>query len=312
MKRLSDPAIALSILIVNWNTRQDLLRCLASVQTNPPTCPFEIVVFDNASADNSAEAVAAQYPQVRLEVSHENLGFARGNNRAASGAQGRLWLLLNPDTVVHPGAIDALVLYLTERPAVAAVGPRLINPDGSRQLSIERLPSLFREWWRLFHLDRLYPMSRYPNEVLDSQVPQPVEVLKGACLLLRADAVKPLGLFDDEYFVYSEEVDLCDRLGQAGWELHWLPEAVVTHSGGRSTNQVADRMFLELYRNKIKFFRKRRSRLTGTLYKFVLLQASLARFGLGQAIQVLPLSSKHAWADVARQYRLLLAALPSL
>ena len=302
----------LSILIVNWNTRQDLLRCLASITANPPACPFEVLVFDNASADGSAEAVAAQYPQVRLEVGPENLGFARANNRAASSAQGQFWLLLNPDTVVHPGSVDALMRHLAEQPRAAAVGPRLINPDGSPQLSIERLPSLFREWWRLFHLDRLYPVSQYTKAFLASQVAQRVEVLNGACLLLRADAVRPLGLFDEDYFVYSEEVDLCDRLGQAGWELHWLPEAIVTHSGGRSTSQVADRMFLELYRNKIKFFRKRRSALAGTLYKLILFQASLARFGLGQAARALPLSHRHAWADVARQYRLLLAALPSL
>ena len=279
---------------------------------NRPTCPFEVLVFDNASADGSAEAVAAQYPQVRLEADSENLGFARANNRAASSARGKFWLLLNPDTVVHPGAVDVLVHYLAEQPRVAAVGPRLINPDGSLQLSIERLPSLLREWWRLFHLDRLYPVSRYTKEVLASQVPQRVEVINGACLLLRANAVRPLGLFDEDYFVYSEEIDLCDRLGQAGWELHWLPQAVVTHTGGQSTSQVADRMFLELYRNKIKFFRKRRSALAGSLYKIVLFQASLARFGLGQAIRVLPISGRHAWADVARQYRLLLATLPRL
>ena len=302
----------LSILIVNWNTRQDLLRCLDSITANPPALPFEVLVFDNASTDGSAAAVAAQYPGVRLEAGSENLGFARANNRAASHAQGQFWLLLNPDTVVHPGAVDTLVRYLTEQPCVAAVGPRLINPDGSPQLSIERLPSLFREWWRLFHLDRLYPVSQYAKTFLASQAPQRVEVLNGACLLLRADTVRPLGLFDEDYFVYSEEVDLCDRLGQAGWELHWLPAAIVTHSGGRSTRKVADRMFLELYRNKIKFFRKRRGALAGTLYKLILFQASLARFGLGQAARLLPLSGRHAWADVARQYRLLLAALPNL
>jgi GT2 family glycosyltransferase len=145
----------LSILIVNWNTRQDLLGCLASIMANPPACPFEVLVFDNASADGSAEAVAAQYPQVRLEVSPENLGFARANNRAAAVAAGQYWLLLNPDTLVYPGAIDRLLQYVADHPRVAGVGPRLTNPDGSLQLSIWRLPNLFREWWRLFHLDRL-------------------------------------------------------------------------------------------------------------------------------------------------------------
>jgi GT2 family glycosyltransferase len=304
--------VILSIIIVSWNTRQDVLRCLASIWSSPPACSFEVLVFDNASRDGTAEVVAAEYPQVRLKGSPENLGFARANNRAASLAQGQFWLLLNPDTIVHPGALDALVRYLAGQPRVAAVGPRLINPDGSLQPSIERLPSLFREWWRLFHLDRLYPVSQYAQTVLVSRAPQPVEVLNGACLLVRADAVRPMGLFDEDYFVYSEEIDLCDRLGQAGWELHWLPEAEVTHAVGRSTSQVADQMFLELYRNKIKFFRKRRSALAGALYKFILLQASLVRFALGQLARALPFSRRQAWANIARQYGLLLAALPNL
>ena len=302
----------LSIIIVSWNTRQDLLRCLGSIWAHPPACSFEVVVFDNASKDGTPEAVAAEFPQVRLEVSPENLGFARANNGAASIAQGQFWLLLNPDTIVHPGALDALVRYLASQPRVAGVGPRLVNLDGSLQPSIERLPSLFREWWRLFHLDHLYPVSQYGQRVLTSHAPQQVEVITGACLLLRADVVRAIGLFDEDYFVYSEEIDLCDRLGQAGWEVHWLPEAAVTHASGRSTSQVADQMFLELYRNKIKFFRKRRSAFAGAVYKFILLQASLVRFALGQVAGALPISRRRALAEVARRYGLLIIALPSL
>ncbi len=302
----------LSIIIVNWNTREDLLRCLASVTANPPACPFEVLVFDNASTDGSAEAVATEYPQVCLEVSPENLGFARPNNRAAARAQGRFWLLLNPDTVVHPGALDALVGYLTSQPQVAGVGPRLINPDGSLQPSIERLPTPYSEWWRLLHLDRLYPVSKYPRSALASLRPQRVEVLSGACLLLRREAVETAGLFDEDYFIYSEEIDLCDRLHQQGWELHWVPEAVVTHLGGQSTRQVADQMFLELYRNKVRFFRKRRGQLSAWLYKLVLLQAALIRYGLGKLVRFLPLGRRQEWMETGRQYGLLLVKLPGL
>jgi hypothetical protein len=271
-----------------------------------------VLVFDNASTDGSAEAVAAEYPQVRLEVSPENLGFARANNRAASSAQGRFWLLLNPDTAVHPGAVDVLVRYLASQPRVAAVGPRLVNPDGSLQPSIERLPTIYNEWWRLLHLDHLYPVSKYPQSTLASRRPQRVEVLAGACLLLRREAVEAAGLFDEEYFVFSEEIDLCDRLVEQGWELHWVPEAVVTHLGGQSTRQVADQMFIELYRNKVKFFRKRRGQISAWLYKLALLQAALARYGLGKLMLILPLRRRNKWIEVARQYALLLGKLPGL
>lgn len=302
----------LSIIIVSWNTRRDLLRCLDSIMSAPPTCPFEVLVFDNASADGSAEAVAAAHPQARVEVSPLNLGFGRANNRAASNAKGRFWLFLNPDTIVHSGAIDALVSYLDSKPQVAAVGPRLVNPDGSLQLSIERLPTLYNEWWRLLHLDRLYPLSQYPQSTLNSRQPQLVEVLSGACLLLRQEAVVTGGLFDEEYFVYSEEIDLCDRLHRDGWELRWVPESVVTHLGGRSTRQVATHMFIELYRNKVKFFRKRRGRVSAWFYKLILLQAALIRYLLGNLMQILPVGGRNELIEVGRQYGLLLRKLPSL
>ena len=302
----------LSIIIVNWNTRQDLLSCLASIMACPPSVPFEVIVFDNASEDGSPQAVAAAYPQVRLLISNENLGFARGNNRAAQTAQGRYWLLLNPDTMVQPRAIDVLMGALAGQAQVAAVGPQLVNADGTPQPSIERLPSLFNEWWRLFHLDRVYPVSQYAGSALAGRRPQRVEVLSGACLLLQRDALEAHSLFDEDYFVYSEEIDLCDRLRAAGWALQWVPEAVVTHFGGRSTRLAADRMFIELYRNKVKFFRKRRGHAAARLYKLVLLQAALVRFGLSKLASVLPIGRRAELRETGRQYGLLLGQLSNL
>ncbi len=302
----------LSIIIVNWNTRQDLLECLDSVFVNPMAAEMDVIVVDNASTDGSADAVASRYPQVRLIRSSENLGFAKANNRAAALSSSRYWLLLNPDALVHAGAIDRMLHYMEEHPNVAAVGPRLLNPDGSGQLSIWRRPTLFREWWRLFHLDQLYPFSEYSPAVLDSKKPRRVDILHGACLLLRRDVVHGMGLFDEDYFIFSEEIDLCDRLGRADWELHWVPEAVVTHKGGQSTRQVADAMFIELYRNKTKFFRKRRGRLAASLYKLILLQAALARYLPGQIMRLLQVRGRDQWIDTARQYRLLMSVLPSL
>lgn len=302
----------LSIIIVNWNTRQHLLECLESIFANPTAAEMEVVVVDNASTDGSAEAVSSTYPSVKLIRSSENLGFAKANNHAAALSTSQYWLLLNPDTLVHSGAIDRLLQYIGEHVNVAAVGPRLIHPDGSGQLSIWRRPTLLREWWRLFHLDRLYPLSEYPPSTLTSQQARRVDILHGACLLLRRDVVQSMGLFDEDYFVFSEEIDLCDRLGRAGWELHWVPEAVVTHKGSQSTRQVADAMFIELYRNKTKFFRKRRGRLAAFLYKLILLQAALARYLTGQTLRLLRPDGQAQWIDTIRQYRLLMAILPNL
>jgi GT2 family glycosyltransferase len=302
----------LSILIVNWNAGDYLAQCLEALYAHPPTGPFEVIVVDNASTDGSLARVAERFPQVTQIACDTNLGFGRANNRAAALAQGEYWLLLNPDTVVPEGAVDQLVAYLDAHPRAGAVGPRLVNADGSLQPSVERLPTLFREWWRLFHLDRLYPVSQYALRGAQALAARPVEVVNGACLLLRRADLPPPGLFDEDYFVYSEEIDLCDRLRQAGRELHWVPAVTVTHFGGRSTRQAADEMFLELYRNKVLFFRKRRGPRAANLYKLVLLMAAGTRFVLGQLVRPLPLPQRSRWLALTRQYGQLLAVLPGL
>jgi GT2 family glycosyltransferase len=301
-----------SILIVNWNAADYLLRCVEALYAHPPSAGFEVIVADNASTDGSVARLAAQFPQVVRVASDINMGFARANNQAGAVAGGRYWLLLNPDTLVPAGAIDQLVAYLQAHPRVGAVGPRLLNPDGTLQPSVERLPTLVREGWRLFHLDRLFPVSQYPWQRTAVLIPRPVEVINGACLLVRKADLPPPGLFDEDYFVYSEEIDLCDRLRQAGRELHWVPQVTVTHFGGRSTHQAADAMFLELYRNKVLFFRKRRGQLAAVVYKLVLLLAAGTRFVMGQAARWLPLPQRGHWLNLTRLYGRLLAALPRL
>ena len=310
--RVDSTPCVVSILIVNWNAVAFLKQCLDSVLAHPPASPFEVIVFDNASTDGSVDRLAPFYTQVRWLTSETNLGFAAANNRAASLAKGTYWLLLNPDTLMSAGTIDRLVTYLEARPRVGAAGPRLLNSDGSLQPSIERLPSLFREWWRLFHLDRLYPISSYPRTTLASSAPRAVEVLNGACLLVRRAALPPPGLFDEDYFVYSEEIDLCDRMRQAGQSLHWVPEVSITHFGGRSTHQAADAMFLQLYGNKVRFFRKRRGPLTAHLYKHIVLLAASTRVALGLMVWRLPVRQAERWRTLTRQYMRLLAALPAL
>ena len=307
----AEPPCHVSILIVNWNAGVYLQSCLATLYAQPPIARFEVIVIDNASTDGSPARLAEAFPQVVCQVSQHNLGFARANNQAAALAQGEYLLLLNPDTLVSRGAIDHMVRYLQAHPEVGAVGPRLLNADGTLQTSVERLPSLFREWWRLFHLDALYPVSRY-RLAPSALAARRVEVINGACLMLRRADLPPPGLFDEDYFVYSEEIDLCDRLRQAGRELHWLPEVTVTHLGGRSTRQAAEAMFLELYRNKVLFFRKRRGRLSASVYKSVLLMAAATRFGLGQLVRVLPLPQRERWLQLTRNYGRLLLALPNL
>lgn len=270
----------LSIIIVSWNTRQLLAQCLTTVHENLATLPHldvETYVVDNASADESTQMVQADFPWVRLIANQENVGFARANNQAIRQATAGYVLLLNPDTELKPGSLATLLEFMAQHPQAGAVGPYLLNPDGSLQISCYPAPTPWREFWRLFHLDALWPYFSYRQERWSTKEPREVDVIKGACLMVRHDALKQVGLLDEGFFIYAEEVDLCRRLIVAGWHLYWLPESKVLHYGGQSTKQVAADMFLRLYETKVLYFRKHYGRLGARVYKLILLAATLTR-----------------------------------
>lgn len=271
----------LSIIIVSWNTCGLLAQCLTSIYANAPSCAFEVFVVDNASSDGSTAMVRRDFPQARLIANNFNAGFARANNQAICQSEARLVLLLNPDTDVEPGALDALIQYIDAYPHAGAAGARLLNSDGSLQPSCYPAPTLAREFWRLFHLDRLYAYGVYDMSRWDSAAPRAVDVVMGACLLLRREALDQVGLLSEDYFMYSEELDLCWNLRQSGWQVYWVPGARVVHYGGQSTTQVASDMFLRLYQGKVLYIRKHHGRFTALLYKGILLGATAMRLLAG-------------------------------
>lgn len=301
----------LSIIIVNWNTRQLLAECLDSIYASPPDRKFEIWVVDNNSKDGSQTMLREMYPRVNLIANSCNPGFARANNQAIGQCTGDNILLLNPDTVVKPGALRHLIEFFDEHPEAGAAGPRLINSDGSLQISAYPQPTLWRELWRLFHIDNFHHWALYPMDEWDQDTPRQVDVLMGACLLIRRKVLDQIGLFDEDYFMYSEEVDLCCRVRKAGWWIYWLPRAVVVHYGGQSTDQVAAEMFLHLYHGKILYFRKHYSWLSVQLYKIVLLLASLGRLALTPITLIEPPERRKKHLELSRNYRRLIGALPN-
>ena len=303
----------LTIIIVNWNTRDLLIDCLNSIQENLGTVPTpqtETFVVDNASSDGSAEAVRSSFPRVHLIENRDNVGFSRANNQAAELAQGKYVLLLNPDTMLQPSAIKTMIAYLDSHDYVGAVGPRIVNPDGTVQVSIYPQPTLLRETWRLFHLDRIVPYGSYSTSILDSESPRVVDILMGVCIMLRREIVQNLGLFDEQFFVFSEDFDMCVRIRKAGWQIHWLPKAEITHHESQSTKQIPDEMFLELYRNKVKFFRKHYGDFSATLYKVLLFFVSLTRYIPGWVGGKTPVFQNQNMSSKSIQYRKLITALP--
>ena len=302
----------LSVVIVNWNTRELLAQCLHSLIHSLILKDYEIFVVDNASTDHSIQMVQEGFPQVCLVENNENVGFARANNQAIRLSAGRYILLLNSDTIVKPGAIDALIDFMNAHPNAGACGARLLNQNGSLQFSCSPEPTLGSEFKRLFHVPGVRPDGYYPMDFWDQSIPHQVDVILGACLLLRRHTLDKVGLMDEEYFIYSEEVDLCKRIRIAGWKLYWVPQGEVIHLGGQSTRQVPEAMFLRLYQAKLIYFRKRHGRGQAILYKLIIMTAALFRIMLVPFAWLEQPLKRQALLSMTRNYKRLLLALPSL
>jgi len=302
----------LSVIVVNWNTGDLLRRCLETIYADLAEIQAEVLVVDSASTDHSLIAAQEQFPQAFYILTQENVGFGSANNLALRQAMGDYLLLLNPDTLVHPGAIHTLLNYMVENPHVGASAPRLLNVDGSLQYSCSPEPTLGREFLRLFHLGGVRPDGYYPMDTWDLASPQRVDVILGACMLVRRTALDQAGLFDERFFMYSEEVDLCRRIRLAGWKIYWIPQAEVIHYGGQSTRQIATEMFVQLYRAKIEYFRKHHGTLQASLYKLILYTSGILRLILAPVGRLEPAPRGEKHRTIAQNYQRLLRELPGL
>jgi N-acetylglucosaminyl-diphospho-decaprenol L-rhamnosyltransferase len=298
----------LSIVIVNWNTRDLLATCLESVLVSPGHAEREVLVVDNASTDGSARMVRERFPQVDLIENQTNVGFACANNQAIQRCRGRYVLLLNSDTRVMGNALEVLEAFMEGHPRAGAAGAKLLNADGSLQPSVHPMLTPAHEFWRLIFLDNVIHRATYGAEFWKATQPRPVEVIKGACLMLRREALSEIGLLDESYFMYTEEVDLCYRLARAGWQLWWVPTAWVTHYGEASSRQVAQDMYIQLYRSKIQFYRKFGGGKRAGFYKWLVRLAYWPRLGVAAVAALFspPLAGE------ARLFRRLLTELRNM
>jgi N-acetylglucosaminyl-diphospho-decaprenol L-rhamnosyltransferase len=269
-------------------------------------------VVDNASTDGTQDMLRNDYPQVHLIENNHNPGFAAANNQALAMIDTDYVILLNPDTVIEPGALNTLVAYLDDHPQVAAAGPRLLNHDGTLQISCYVFPTLFREFLRLSHLDHIWSGVSYRMDRWDLNLPRQVEVIQGACMILRKAALDQVGLFDERFFIYTEEVDLCYRLRQAGWQIHWVPQAEVIHLGGQSTSQVAQEMFIHLYQSKHQFIQKHYGWLAALTYKLVLFITSMPRLLLIPLGWIGLIPANKRLSNLGANYLRLLTLLPRM
>ena len=239
----------LSISIVNTNNRELLLACLESLAgTNA-----EIVVLDNASEDGSADAVRERFPDVRVVAQEFRAGFAANHNTVIRATTGPYVYVLNEDTTADDWRFERLVAYFDAHPRVAALGPKLVYPDGRRQDSAWRFPTPLVSTFGLLSLGRLGVKQSRGDEV------RSVDWVMGAALLLRRAALDDVGLFDEGFFLYSEEVDLQFRLRQAGWEVHYFPDATVVHHESQFSAGIPERRINEMWRSRHRYWRKHHS-----------------------------------------------------
>ncbi|MGB7582214.1 MAG: glycosyltransferase family 2 protein [Sedimentisphaerales bacterium] len=252
-----------SIIIVNWNTRDILRGCLWSVYEQTQDISFEVIVVDNASTDGSVEMVKRDFPQAVLIENMGNRGFAAANNQGLKITKGQYILLLNSDTIVLDGAIQKTVVFAEQHPEAAVIGCKALNPDGSLQPTCFMFPSLINMFLSSTYLYELFPRDRFFGRERmtwwDRNDVREVDVVTGCFMLVRRRAIEQTGLMDEQFFVYGEETDWCYRFRQGGWKVLFIPDAKIVHLGGQSSKQMASQMTLQLKGSILQFMRKHHS-----------------------------------------------------
>src|SRR5881398_1907380 len=245
----------LSVVVVTYNALPWLERCLESVRG------YETIVVDHGSTDGTLDLVRERFPEATL-VEQENKGLGAGSNAGMRLATGDYFLLLNSDAWAIGDAVDRLAAFADEHPRAAVVGPKLLNPDGSLQRTVRGFPTLWRLATEYFFLRKLAPRSQLLNAFygsgFDHDEVREAEFLLGACLLVRRQAADTVGLFDEDFFMFSEETDWCYRFRQAGWKVLFFPGAEFVHVGGASTRRNWGPMFREQVRGHLRFLAKHR------------------------------------------------------
>jgi hypothetical protein len=250
----------LSVVIVNYKSREDLLHCLGLL-TLECGDQFECVVVDNDSRDGTPEALARAFPHVRTIVNRENVGFARAVNQGISATSRRFLLIMNPDCEVQPGMVAELGAFLLNHPKTAIAAPRILNPDRTLEYSARSFPDGFSFLFNRYSLlTRLFPANPWTRRYLltdwDHASVRDVDWVSGACMMVRREAIEEVGGMDEAFFMFNEDVDWCRRMKLAGWAVSYVPSARIVHRVGASRSRVAPRVIYERHRGMIHYFHK--------------------------------------------------------
>jgi GT2 family glycosyltransferase len=292
----------LSVVIVNWNTCEEIRACLKSLLPENSRLTKEIIVVDNASSDGSVEKIPKEFPNVYLVANSDNRGYAEGCNQGILLSKADCILVLNPDTVVNENALERMIQSLRERPRAAVVGCALRLADGKVQKSWYVFPNpfnffLYHSVFSLF-FQRLHSLYYELQALLGLKMrAKRVDWLMGSCLLMRRTAVEDIGLFDPEYFMYCEDTDWCCRAAKAGWRAYYVPDAALTHLHRRSSAQRKHFTLVRLFTSLRRFYGKYNSSASQSALKYAVTLDMLVRFGLLATMKVLQPSRAHYYCE---------------
>jgi GT2 family glycosyltransferase len=302
----------LSIIIVNWNVRDLLRACLHAIAETAGELVAETIVVDSASADDSVAMIETEFPWVRLIACDENVGFPRGNNLGLAQARGAHILLLNPDTVLRLGALQTMVAYLQSNPTVGAVGPKLLNPDGSVQSSRRRFPTMTTMLYESTWLEGVAPatvLDQYYARDLSDDETADVDWVTGACIMVPRAVVEQVGGLDEGYYMYSEELDWCRRIKDAGWRVVYLPAAEVVHHVGKSSEQAVTARHINFQRAKLRYARTYYGASQATMLRAYLLASYSGQLAVEAAKGLVGHRRDLRWQRVHSYYEVLRSGL---
>jgi GT2 family glycosyltransferase len=274
----------ISVCIVNWNTKELLSNCIDSILEKTSDVSYEVIVVDNNSTDGSAEMVKRRFPNCKLIESKENLGFSRGNNLGLWEATGKYILFLNPDTILITNALLGMFQFMEVNTDVGAVGCKLRSQDGSIQFTCARTyPSLWNQFCDMMMLNRLFPRSKMFSTIemvyWDHKDSSAVDCLSGACIFAMKGIVTELRGFDEGFFMYAEDVDLCYRIKREGWTLYYLASEEIFHLEGASSKKQSQEYFstIAMRESNYHLFEKHRGKIPAQLYKTITFIGSIFR-----------------------------------
>lgn len=255
-----------SIVIVSWNAKDVLSKCLQSIENDKSKYTREVIVVDNASTDGSAELVKENFKDVKLIENTENLGFSKANNIGLKQTTGRYVYLLNSDVEILGENIEPLCTYMDGHPDVAVLGPRVLNPNKSIRTNCKKFPTLWNSFCKATALFKIFPKSNFfsddfiRNFGYDTILE--VEVLPGCCLMIRRDVLFDVGLLDEKFYIYSEDKDLCKTISKAGWKIVFFPDTDVIHYAGSSSENAPVRFLKEMIKANIIYWQKHHNKIS--------------------------------------------------